>query len=93
MLSSVAVNSLSEMVSPCLTPLTLDADYPTLFVQMYCYRAARIYVFHDLYVHSHLLFLVLAMMSILLGFERSQIPSRNPRMQHTVECCIHGTSL
>ena len=33
------------------------------------------------------------MMSILLEFVRSQMLSRNPRMQNTVECCIRGTSL
>ena len=49
MLSSVAVNSLGEMVSPCLTPL--DPDFLTLFVQMYCHWAVRIYVFQDFYVH------------------------------------------
>ena len=42
---------------------------------------------------THLLFLVLAMMSILLGFVLSRMPSRNPRKQHTVLCCIHGTYL
>ena len=31
------------------------------------------------------------MMSILLGFVLSRMPSRNPRKQHTVVCCIHGT--
>ena len=41
---------------------------------------------------THLLFLVLAMMSILLGFVLNRMPSRNPRKQHTVVCCIHGTS-
>ena len=59
-LSNVAVNSLGEMVSPCL----------------------RICLF---YVHIIIIiFLVLAMMSILLGFVLSQIPSHNPRKQHTV---------
>ena len=49
MLSNVAVNSLGEMVSPCLTPL--DPDFLTLFVQMYYHWAVRIYVFQDFYVH------------------------------------------
>ena len=31
------------------------------------------------------------MMSVLLGFVLSRMHSRNPRKQHTVVCCIHGT--
>ena len=30
---------------------TLDPDFLTLFVQMYCHWAVRIYVFQDFYVH------------------------------------------
>ena len=37
---------------------------------------------------SSLAFLVLAMMSVLLGFVLNRMPSRNPRKQHTVVCCI-----
>ena len=33
---------------------------------------------------THIIFIVLAMMSILLGFVLSQMPFRNPRKQHTV---------
>ena len=47
MLSNVAVNSLGEMVSYS----SLDPDFLTLFVQIYCHRAVRIYVFLDFYVH------------------------------------------
>ena len=36
MLSSVAVNSLGEMVSPCLTPI-LTLIFLPIFVQMYCH--------------------------------------------------------
>ena len=84
MLSNVAVNSLGEMVSPCLTPLLILIFSLSLCrctvteLSVYC-------VFQDFYVGpTHLLFLVLAMMSILLGFVLSRMPSRNPRKQHTV---------
>ena len=50
MLSKVAVNSLDEMVSPCLTPL-LILLFLTLVVEMYCHWDIRIYVFQDFYVH------------------------------------------
>ena len=50
MLSSVAVNSSVEMVSP-LSYSSLDLDFLTLFVQMYCHWAVRIYVFQEFYVH------------------------------------------
>ena len=82
MLSSVAVNRLGEMVSPCLTPLLI-----LIFSLSLC-RCTVI----ELSVYICLSGF-LAMMSILLGFVRSQMPSRNPRTQHTVECCIRGTSL
>ena len=90
MLSNVAVNSLGEMVSPCLTPLlilishSLCADVLSLSCPYICLSG---------FLCTHLLFLVLAMMSILLGFVLNRMPSRNPRKQHTVVCCIHGTSL
>ena len=90
MLSNVAVNSLGEMVSPCLTPLlilishSLCADVLSLSCPYICISGN---------LCTHLLFLVLAMMPILLGFVLSRVPSRNPRKQHTVVCCIRGTSL
>ena len=48
------------------------------------------YVFLDFYVHN-LLFLVLAMLSILLAFVGNHLPSRNPRTQRTLLCCICST--
>ena len=84
MLSSVAVNSLGEMVSPCLTPLFILFFSLSLFI---C-TVTELSVCLSGFLCTHFLFLVLAMMSILLGFVRSQMPSRNPR---TVECCIRGT--
>ena len=90
MLSNVAVNSLGETVSPCLTPLLILIFSLSLcrctVTELSVYMSFRI-------LCIHLLFLVLAMMSILLGFVLNRMPSRNPRKQHTVVCCIHGTSL
>ena len=78
MLSNVAVNSLGEMVSPC-TPLlilmvSLSLCRCTLTV-LSVYMSFRIYMYTS--------YIVLAMMSILLGLILSRIPSRNPRRQHT----------
>ena len=69
MLSNVAVNSLGEMVSPCLTPLlililSLCADVLSLSCPYICLSG---------YLCTHLLFLVLAMMSILLGFVLNRV--------------------
>ena len=90
MLSNVAVNSLGEMVSPCLTPFLILIFSHSLcrctVTELSVYMSFRISM-------SHLLFLVLAMMPILLGFVLSRMHSRNPRKQHTVVCCIHGISL
>ena len=73
---------------------SLDPDSLTLFVHMYCQGAVHVYFFHDFYVGpTHLLFIVLAMMSMLSAFVLSHMPSRNPGKQHTVVCCIRGTSL
>ena len=89
MLSNVAVNSLGEMVSPCLTPLLI-----LIFSLSLCRcTVTELSVCLSEFLCTHLLFLVLAMMSVLLGFVLSRMPSRNPRKQHTVVCCIHGTSL
>ena len=91
MLSNVAVNSLGEMVSPCLTPLLI-----LIFSLSLCrctVTELSVYICLSGFLCTHLLFLVLAMMSILLGFVLNRMPSRNPRKQHTVVCCIHGTSL
>ena len=80
MLSNVAVKSLGEMVSPCLTPLLI-----LIFSLSLCrYTITEMSVCHSGFLCTHLLFLVLAMMSILLGFVLSRMPSRNPRKQHTV---------
>ena len=49
MLSNVAVNSLGEMVSPCLTPL-LILIFP-LYLCICTVTELSIYVLHDLYVH------------------------------------------
>ena len=91
MLSNVAVNSLGEMVSPCLTPLLI-----LIFSLSLCRCTVTelfVYICLSGFLCTHLLFLVLAMMSILPGFVLNRMPSRNPRKQHTVVCCIHGTSL
>ena len=74
-----------------LSSSSLVPDFLTLFVQMYCHWAVRIICLSG-FLCTHLLFLVLAMMSILLGFVLNRMSSRNPRKQHTVVCCIHGTS-
>ncbi len=79
MLSNVAVNSLGEMVSPCVTPLLIlifslsSADVLSLSCQYICLSG---------FLCTHLLILVLAIMSILLGFVLNRMPSRNPRKQH-----------
>ena len=74
MLSSVAVNSLGEMVSPCLAPLL------TLIVALSLCRCTVTEL--SAYICQseclHLIFLVLAMMEIVLGFALSQMPSCNP---------------
>ena len=86
MLSSFAVNSLGEM-----SYSSLDPDFLTPFVHVLSLSCP--YICISGFLCTHLLFLVLAMMSTLLGFVRGQMPYRNPRTQHTVECCIRGTSL
>ena len=83
------MNCLGEMVSSCLTPLFIVILL--LSVCRSIVTELSVYVFQDLYLH--LLFLVLAMMTILLGFVLSQMPSSNLRTEHTVVCCISGTSL
>ena len=47
----------------------------------------------SVFLCTHLPFLFLAMMSILLGFLLGQMPSRNARTQRGVALCIRGTSL
>ena len=97
MFSKVAVNSLGEMVSPCLTPLLILISPLSLcrinYVLSLSCPYIYIYICLSGFLCTRLLFLVLAMMSTLLGFVLSRMPSRNPRKQHTVVCCIHGTSL
>ena len=89
MLSNVVVNSFGEMVSPCLTPLLI-----LIFSLSLCRcTVTELSVCLSGFLCTHLLFIVLAMMSILLGFVLGRMPSRNIRKQHTVVCCIHGTSL
>ena len=90
MLSNVAVISLGEMVSPCLTPLLILIFSLSL---CRCTVTELSVLCLSGFLCTHLLFLVLAMMSILLGFALNRMPSRNPRKQHTVVCCIHVTSL
>ena len=50
MLSNVALNNVGDMVPP-LSYSSLDPDFLTLSVQMYCHWAVRKYVFQDFYVH------------------------------------------
>ena len=93
MLSNVAVNSMGEMVSPCLTLLLI-----LIFSLSLCRCTANelpvyIYTYLSGFLFTHLLFLVLATISTLLGFVLSEMPYRNPRKQHTVVCCIRGISL
>ena len=91
MLSNVAVNSLGEMdlLSPCLTPLLIlifslslcrctvtELSGPVRSVYLSGFPCIR------------LLFRVLAMMSIFIGFVLSRMPCRNQRKQHTAICCI-----
>ena len=45
----------------------------------------------SVFLCTHILFIVLTMMSKLLEFVLSQIPFRNLRTQHTVICCIRDT--
>ena len=85
MLSNVAMNSLGEMVSPCLTPLLI-----LIFSLSLCRcTVTELSVCLSGFLCTHLLFLVLAIMSILLGFVLNRMPSRNPRKQHTGVC--HNT--
>ena len=91
MLSNVAVNSLGEMVSPCLTPLVI-----LIFSLSLCrctVTKLSVFICLSRFLCTHLLFLALAIISMLLGFVLSRMASGNPRKQHTVVCCIHGTSL
>ena len=90
MLSSVAVNNLGEMVSPCLTPLLILIFSLSL---VYVLSLSCPYICLSGFLCTHFLFLVLVMMSILHGFVLNRMPSRNPPKQHTVVCCIHDTSL
>ena len=90
MLSDVAVNSLGEMVSPCLTSLLILIFSLSL---CRCTVTELSVLCLSGFLCTHILFLVLAMMSVLLGFVLNRMPSRNPRKQHTVVCCIHVTSL
>ena len=88
-ISNVAVNSLGGMVFPCLTPLLI-----LIFSLSLCRcTVTELSVCLSGFLCTHLLFLVLAIMLKLFGFVLSRMPSRNPRKQHTVVCCIHGTSL
>ena len=93
MLSNVAVNSLGEMVSPCHIPLLILIVSLSLCRCTVSVTELSVYICLSGFLCTHLRFLVLAMMSILLAFARSRIPSRNPRKQHRVVCCIHGTCL
>ena len=91
MLSSVAVNSLGEMVSPCLTPLLI-----LIFSLSLCrctVTELSVYMSFRISMYTSSIPCSCNDVNILLGFVRSQMPFRNPRMQHTVECCIRGTSL
>ena len=86
MLSNVAVNSLGEIVSPCLTPLLI-----LIFPLSLCsctVTELSVYISFRISMYT-----ILAMMSILLGFVLSRMPSGNPRNQHTVVWCIQGTSI
>ena len=73
MLSSVAVTMFSEMVSPCVFPFMV-----LIFSLSLCrctVTELTVYVIYDFYVGpTHLLFLVLVMVSILLGFVLTQMP-------------------
>ena len=89
MLSRVDVNSFCEMVSSCLTPLLILICSLSLCK---C-TVTELSVCLSRFICTHLLFLVLAMMSILLGFIPSQIASCNPLTQHTVVCFIRGIYL
>ena len=81
----------TEMVSPCLTPLLI-----LIFSLCLCRCTVTdlsVYICFSGFLCAHLPFLGLAMMSMLHGFVLSRMPSRNPRKQHTVVCCIHATLL
>ena len=70
MLSNVAVHSLGDMVSPCVTPLLI-----LMFSLSLCRCAVTelsVYMFFRISMYTFLI-LVLGMMSILLGFELSQM--------------------
>ena len=90
MLFNVAVNSLGEIVSPVLL-LSWSWFYHSLCADVMSLSCP--YICLSEFLCKHLRFLVLAMMSILLAFVLSQMPARNPRKQHTMVCCIHGTTL
>ena len=83
MLSNVAVNGLGDMVSLCLTHLLI-----LIFSLSLCrctVTELSVYMSFTMSMYtSHIIFLVLTMVSISLGFVLSRRPSRNPRKQHTV---------
>ena len=89
-LSNVAVNSLGEMVSPCLTPLLILIFSLSLcrctIIELSVYMSFRI----SMYTSS----IPCSGNDVNIdGFVLNRMPSRNPRKQHTVVYCIHGTSL
>ena len=92
MLAIVDVNSLSEMVSPCLTPLSiLIFSLSICKCSLLSSSKLSLCICLSEIICTHLLFLVFAMISILLWF--GQISSGNLRTQRRVICCIRGTSL
>ena len=89
-LSNVAVNSLGEMVSPCLTPLLILIVSLSLcrctVTELSVYMSFRIYMYTSSIPSS-------CNDVNIAGFVLNRMPSRNPRKQHTMVCCIHLTSL
>ena len=78
MLPIVAVYSLGEMVSPCLTHILIMIDSLSLCIRTATERSEYMPFRISIYRCTHLIF---AMMTILFSIVLSQMPSRNPRMQ------------
>ena len=87
-LSSAAVNNLGEKLSPCLIPLLILILPHSLCADVLSLSCPYFRI--SMYESSIPFF---TMMSVSRGFVLWQMPSRNPRTQHTVVCCIRGTSL
>ena len=88
--SYCCVNSLGEMVSPCLTPILI-----LIFSLSLCRcTVTELSVYMSFGSSMYTSSIPYSCNDVNIAWVcTSQMPSRNPRTQHTVVCCIRGTSL